>query len=68
MLYGLLGSFSIDPLFQSSPAPRRGRYLDGLYCTPYTYIDLLAMIIGYGGKPSGWMGFLAQLQVPGEKA
>jgi len=26
------------------------------------------MIVGYGGKPSGWMGFLAQLQVPGEKA
>lgn len=40
--------------------------LEGLYSVPY--IDLMAMIRGYSGKPLEWPGFLEELQCPREKA
>ncbi len=42
--------------------------LNGVHRTNYTKIDLLAMIIGYKDLPYTWPAFLAQLQVPREKA
>ncbi|MBI1887209.1 MAG: ParB/RepB/Spo0J family partition protein [Nitrosomonadales bacterium] len=42
--------------------------INGHYGTPYTDIDLLAMIAGHSGKPFDLGNFLANLQVPREKA
>lgn len=42
--------------------------LNGLYRTPYTNIDLMAMIKGYSNKPFEWPRFLEELQCPREKA
>lgn len=41
---------------------------DGLYLTPYTDIDLMAMIEGYGGRELNIGQFLGALQCPREKA
>lgn len=40
--------------------------MNGIYDTPY--IELMAMIKGYSGKPLEWPGFLEELQCPREKA